>query len=751
MSHESFGRLTICHSTTGRLRVKTPEVRTGILDAQALEHFLTNRAGVESAEVRVRTGSIIVRYDGDLTSSQAIVETLREIIAHPSHLGAMFQREPAPMARNVSHSEEQGSLFFGLLKVFALTGFVAYYLLRTLLLKSPLSLKWIGLATVVGSLPLFRRALDDARRGRFISVHLFLSSGSVLALATGQPAAALEVAWIREVGEFLEDYIRDRSRRQIRETLILSARNAFVLVNGTEVETPIEDIGSGDTVVIHTSERIPVDGIILEGEALIDESHITGRAEPEHRTPGDSVHAGTMIHAGMVHVLAQDVGEDTYMARIVSRVEESLANRAEVENRADLLAVRLTILGLVSTGFTAMLTGDLNKTLSVLLAMASPCATVLAASTAVTAGLANAARNGVLVKGGLYLERFREIDCVCFDKTGTVTSEIPTLVEIIPVKPGAAPRDILGLAADAQAGNPHPIAKSLVQTAQSQGHVLRKAKRTNFVLGRGVIAVVGGHSVTVGNLRLMNDEGIDVSAFAAAAKRLEELGHTNVYVAKDGTANGLIAMANTVKPGLDDLLRKLRADGVTEIHLVSGDDSKVVRRIAETHGFEYYQGNMLPEDKAEYVEKLTTSGRYVVMVGDGINDALALSKARIGIAVGAGGSEAAIEAADIALVDGELYRLIHLRSLGEHTLNVIEQNHWFAISTDLLGAVLGLLGYLSPMMSGLSHVLHTGVIFINSSRVLAWTLPEEETALSDAVRNTTALPGQGNNGFLAQG
>ena len=244
------------------------------------------------------------------------------------------------------------------------------------------------------------------------------------------------------------------------------------------------------------------------------------------------------------------------------------------------------------------------------------------------------------------------------------------------------------------------------------------------MLGRGVMAVVDGHSVTVRNLRLMDDEGIDVSALSAATTRLEQLGHTNVYVAKDGISEGLIGVAYDVKAGLDELLRRLRADGVTQIHLVSGDDSKVVKTIADSHGFEFYRGNMLPEEKAEYIEKLTASGRNVVMVGDGINDALALSKARIGVAVGAGGSEAAIEAADIAVVDGDLFRLVHLRSLSEHTLNVIEQNHWFAIGTDVFGAVLGLLGYLSPMMSGLSHVLHTGVIFINSSRVLAWTLPE---------------------------
>lgn len=736
MSRESSSRFTVCHSIPGRLRIKAPVARTRALNSGLLERFLKDQAGIESADVRPHTGSIIVWYDSELTSTQAIEETLREVMATSPDLITRPEVGPTPTE---SRSEDQGSTFSGLLKVLALTGFAIYYLVRTLLLKSPLSPQWVALATVVGSLPLFGRALKDVQRGRLMSVHLFLSSGSVLALATGHPAAALEVAWIREVGEFLEDYVQDKSRRQIRETLLISARNAFVLVDGVEVEVPVESIRSGDTVVVHSSERVPVDGRIVEGEALIDESHFTGRAEPEHRKLGDSVQAGTIAHTGMVHVLAERVGEDTHMARIVQRVEESLANRAEVEKEADLLAARLTTLGLVATAFTAALTRDLNKTLSVLLAMASPCATVLAASTAVTAGLANAARNGALVKGGLYLERFREIDCVCFDKTGTVTSEVAALVEIVPVKPETEPEEVLALAADAQARNPHPLAKSLIQAAESQGYVQRKAKKTDIKLGRGVIAAVGKHSIIVGNLRLMNEEGIDVKGLGKAAARLEKLGHTNVYVAKDGIAEGLIGVAYGVKPGLDAILSRLKADGVKQIHLVSGDDDKVVRAVARSHGFEGYQGNLLPDRKAEYVESLTAAGMKVAMVGDGINDALALSKARIGVAMGAGGAEAAIEAADIALVDGELYRLVHLRCLSEYTLNVVEQNHWFAISTDVLAAALGLLGYLSPMMSGLSHVLHTVVIFINSSRVLAFTPSEPSNSMSGTARRQSLV------------
>lgn len=723
MKHELTDRSSICHSTSGRLRIKTPAVRSPMVNARALEELLAHRPGIRSADVRSRTGSVIIRYDGDAMTPQTVVDALREVLKSPSVLLSPGKEKTSPNEADI-RAIDQGSPFTGLLKVIALTGFMIYYLGRTYILKSPLNPLWIALATVVGSLPLFRRAFTDTAHGRLMSVHVFLSSGSVLALITGQPGAALEVAWIREVGQLLEDYVQDRSRRQIRETLMVSRHNAFLLIEGAEIEIPVERIRSGDTVIVHAPERIPVDGRIVEGEALIDESHITGRAEPEHRKPGDSVKAGTIVHVGNVQVRAEHVGEDTYTARIVSRVEESLANRAEVEKRADLLAARLTAVGLVSTAFTAMITRDPGKTLSVLLAMTSPCATVLAASTAVTAALANAARNKVLVKGGLYLERFGEIDCVCFDKTGTITSDVPSLVQILPASTGTETLEILGLAADAQTHNPHPIARSLVQAAISQGHIVRKPERTDVVLGRGVIALVNCNTITIGNAHLMKEKGIDISTLADEAKRLEQVGHTNVYVAKDGTAVGLIAMAYGAKPGLSALLSKLKADGVKQIHLVSGDENRVVETIAQSHGFDGYEGNLLPDRKADYVETLTASGLKVAMVGDGINDALALSRARIGVAMGAGGTEAAIEAADIALVDSDLWRLIHLRGLSGHTLNVIEQNHWFAITTDFFGAVLGMLGHISPMMSGFSHVLHTIVISMNSSRVLSWTSEE---------------------------
>ena len=477
---------------------------------------------------------------------------------------------------------------------------------------------------------------------------------------------------------------------------------------------------AGQIVVVRYSERIPVDGIVSDGEALVDEAHITGRSEPSVRRPGDRVYAGAIIAHGMLHIRARRVGSDTYMARIAKRVEDALANRSQAETEADLLANRLTVYGIVSTIATAIVTRSWSRTLSVQLAMASPCATVLAASTAVTAALANAARNGAIIKGGLYLERFGSVDCFCFDKTGTVTEKAPTLAEIVPARPQADPVEVLTLAADAQAHNPHPLARALIAAAASHGHQPRIPAQSDLVLGHGVKAVVDDHRIVVGNRSLMDDEGIDVTVFDNTDRRLTGLGYTCVYVAKDGSPEGLIGIAYEVQPRLDYLLDHLRADGVREIHLISGDATEVVRKVAQDHGFDGYGGDMLPEQKAEYVEKLNIAGRTVAMVGDGINDAPALAKARIGVALGAGGAEAAIEAADIALVDNDLIRLVHMRELSRRTLQVVEQNHWFAIASDVLGAMLGMAGYFSPLMSGFAHSLHTVVISLNSSRLLAW-------------------------------
>jgi cation-transporting P-type ATPase C len=358
-----------------------------------------------------------------------------------------------------------------------------------------------------------------------------------------------------------------------------------------------------------------------------------------------------------------------------------------------------------------------------MLVMACPCATVLAASTAVTAALANAARNHILVKGGLHMEMVGKADCFCFDKTGTITAEIPEVIEVIPRTPTQTEAQVLATAAIAEIHNEHPMARAVVDAASRHGVEPEPHTVCEFVLGRGVMAKTNGAEIIVGNERFMEDFDIRVNYFKSRARKRIQQGHTVLYVAKNRKLQGVIVVANSVRPNAKAVLDWLRDDGVSSLYLGTGDTRPVARDIALSLGFDDYRAELLPEDKAFYVDRFEEEGKRVVMVGDGVNDALALSKATVGVAMGAGGAEVAMEAADIALVDSELERLVTLRQLSRKTLRTIEQNYYLATSTNVLGIFLGAAGWLTPVMAGMLHILHTLGILINSSRLLNWKAP----------------------------
>ena len=710
---------TLRHAIPGRVRVKVTAFRLSEDQGRALTAWLTAQVEVREVEVHPISRSIILSYDARLTTLKVILDLVERALALLPTL---------PVDRSRSPEELSGpGLWSGMARALGLTAFLGYHLVRSVLFSSPLSHGALTLVAVLGGLPLLRDALGDLGQGRIIGLNPFLASACVLALATGESLTALEVIWVREVGEALERYVSDRSRREIRKILEVTTRSAYLWQEGTEVETPVARLQAGDVLVVHPAEKIPVDGEIIQGEALVDESQITGRAEPEFRQTGDMVFAGTILQQGKLLISAVKVGEQTYLSQMVALMEQSLANRSIAEKRADLLAARLTKLGLAATLLTLLGTRNLATAIAVELVMACPCATVLAASTAVTAALANAARHQVLVKGGLYLERLAVIDCICFDKTGTLTTDMPEVMEIITRTPSITPQRVLGLAAAAETHNPHPLALAIVQAASGAAQLTGTVASPEIVLGRGVRARVDDAALLVGNLPFMQEEGIDVGYFHNQAARLEDQGQSVIYVAKNGKIQGIIGISYQVRAEVAAVVAGLRREGVRELHLVSGDTAPVVQAMADRFAFEGWAGALLPADKSRYVEELAAAGRQVAVVGDGVNDTLALSKAQVGVAMGAGGAEAALAAADIALADNDLARFLFARRLSRQTLRVIEQNYWLAVSTDIVGGVLIIAGHLGPLVGGAIHVLHTLGIFLNSSRLLGWQPPREET------------------------
>ncbi len=712
----------LCHQLPRRIRLRHPLIRNSPLVSRLLQDRLSRLMGVIKVQVRPSTGSVILFYDSEQIMRSQLIERLSVNLA--GVLKRVAEEEAPNLGMLIKHSRSPvTSLSYHLINVSVLSGFMAYALVRRLIFKSPLPQKPLsttGVLTILGAIPLLKRAWSDFQDRKQIGLFAFLTAACGLAIVTGEVLTALEIIWVLSIGMLLETYVTDRARRVIRELFQVAPEKTVVIRDGVETEVRSDEVQVGDTVVLRAGRKIPIDGTVLEGKALVDEANISGRSQPEVRELKDHVYAGTIVQQGMLNIRAEKVGEETYLSRIVGLIEDSFASRTELEKRADILAVRLTRIGVASTACTFLLTGSVARAFSVMLVMACPCATVLAASTAVSAAIANAAEKQIFIKDGIYLEKLAEIDTICFDKTGTITTGTPRVTEILPLAKSQDSVKLLAVAAGAEARSQHPIAKGLIEEAVVRN--VAPAEMEEFVetIGQGIRAIYFSHTVLVGSQSFMKSQGIDVDHLKSEAVKFAKTGQTVIYVAIDGRIQGAITLGNTAREGTKAVLERLRRCGVRNLLLISGDTEPVVKTMAETLGFDSYQALMLPEDKALYIDRLVDQGGQVLMIGDGVNDALALSRATVAVAMGAGGSEVAVETAGIALARDELDGLVFLRLLSHSTLRVIEQNFWMANLTNFAGILLGATGWLPPVMAGALHIGHTLGIMVNSGRLIQW-------------------------------
>jgi manganese/zinc-transporting P-type ATPase C len=711
-----YPHLTVCHTIPGRVRVKVFQIKGSEPGAQALQYWLADQSGVQEARASAVNGSVVLRYDAGIWSVNSLLALLDQAL---SDFDKILEAAPpaCTVCQFVPEPPNPGHLWAGLAKVFGITGFLAFNLLSSWIFGFSFNPLVISAAATLASWPLLNRASVDILQGRVFGLNPLLGTGALLAILTGEPLTALEVVWIIELGRLLEDYIIYRTHRSVLAILQGTVKPVHVLRDGVVLDLPPDQVELGDLVQVHATERIPVDGRIAGGEALVDLSHLSGHNQGDLHQEGQQVWAGTLVQTGNLEIKAEKVGAHTYFARMLALVKESLDQRSPGQEKAEVLAERLSYLGTAATVTTFLITADPSRVFAVMLVMACPCATVLAATTAVTAALANAADNLILIKGGACLERFGETDCLCLDKTGTLTSDTPQVVEVI--SPSASQsQEVLFLAAAAEQHNPHPAARAILQAALAKGYQPESGWVSELISGQGVRASRDGKVVLVGNRHLMEQEGLEPGEYRQAAQTWEEAGEMPVFVAWDGEVMGLIRVAHPLRPNVPQIFQELRADGITEFHLLSGDVDRAVRPLATRLGCESYRAAISPLEKAEYVEALTASHRRVAVVGDGVNDALALSKAPVGVAMGAGGAEAALVAADITLVDNDLHKMLFIRQLSRRTRQVIEQNYWLAVSTDLLGALLAVLGRLTPVRASAIGLGHAAGIFLNSSRLL---------------------------------
>lgn len=602
---------------------------------------------------------------------------------------------------------------FGLLSVYAIYIFVSENILGVAIAAAPFSL--VGIISLVAAIPLLKESWEDIKNKKF-TLHTFMSSTLLMAIFFGEATAAFEIIYILRGGMLLEEYIANKSRQEIKNLVELDVQTVYILQDGMEIEIALEELHLGDIVVSRSGEKIPVDGTIHEGSAEINEALINGRSEPDFKQIGDEVFAGTTCEKGRIQIKVTALGNSTYIARTMREVEYSLMQKSPSELEADILANRLLKLGSVLTVGTLFFTGSLTAAFSVMIVMSCPCATVLAASTAISAGISNGAKAGILIKGGEALENVSKAEVFCFDKTGTLTTGKPLVSDIITVE-GVSEDELIQHAAIAEYRNTHPIAVSIINYAKEKELFVEQNGDTQIIPGYGVKTIFENKTILVGNKVFLHNHKISLKDYVDMVEEFLHQGKTVVYVATNKKLLGLIAFKHEVRVGTKEMIENLRSKGVKHIALLTGDEEKVANAFALEFGFDKVYANQTPQGKADAIEELKTQYNKVVMIGDGVNDTYGMSKADVAISFAAGGSEAAIAVSDIAITHSHPEDVTYLYDLSKRSLNVVNQNYWIGTGTNLIGVAFSAFGKLSPIGAGLIHIGHTVGIMTNSSKL----------------------------------
>jgi len=523
------------------------------------------------------------------------------------------------------------------------------------------------------------------------------------------------------LGKTFEAIAKGRTSEAIKKLMGLQPKTARVIKDGIEKDIPIEEVQIEDIIVVRPGERVPVDGVIIEGNSSIDESMITGESIPVDKSVGDEVIGATINKFGSFKFQATKVGKDTVLSQIVKMVEEAQGSKAPVQRLADKISgifVPIVIgIALVTFLIYYLVVGDFNIGLInavAVLVIACPCALGLATPTAIMVGTGKGAENGILFKSGEHLERAHEMKAIVFDKTGTITKGEPEVTDIIPV--GNMDRDeLLKLAATVEKTSEHPLGQAIVKKAEENLLMIEKAEEFTAIPGKGIKAGFGNKTIYVGNRRLMEEENMDVKSLEERLSQLEEEGKTAMIVAVDGNIEGIIAVADRIKDSSKEAIEKLIKMGL-EVYMITGDNERTARAIGEQVGIENILAEVLPENKAEVVESIKAKGKKVGMVGDGINDAPALAAADVGFAIGTG-TDVAIEAADVTLMRGDLMSIVTAIRLSHRTMRAIKQNLFWAFFYNTIGIPFAALGFLNPMIAGAAMAFSSVSVVTNSLRL----------------------------------
>ena len=693
-------KCTILHEGKGRMRVHVEKVRMTLHRADVLEAYLNHHDAIVHAAVYERTGDVVITYTGKRTAAIAILAGYKFDVAEYDALVTSAD------SRRLNR-EYQDKMF----------DLVAGRCLRKLFLPAPLDAAYTAFRSIRFLWKGVRCVLS-----RRLEVEVLDALSIGVSLLRGDFGTAGSVMFLLNLGSLLEEWTRKKSLDDLARSMALNVDKVWVRSQGTEVLVPLTKVRSGDEVVVRSGNMIPLDGTVLEGEAMVNQAALTGEAMPVRKTEGSTLYAGTVVEEGECVFIAKAEGGSNRYDKIVAMIEESEKLKSSTENRALALADKLVPWCLGATGVTYLLTRNVTRAISCLMVDFS-CALKLSMPLAVLSAMRECGSYHITVKGGKYLEALSQADTIVFDKTGTLTRATPQVVDVVPFS-GCNEREVLQLAACLEEHFPHSMANAVVRAAKERGISHEEMhSEVEYIVAHGIASRVSGERVVIGSHHFVfEDEKCTIPA--AEQQKFDALkpAYSHLYMAASGQLVGVICISDPLRPEAAAVLNGLRALGIRNTVMMTGDSERTAAAIAKQVGVDRFFAEVLPEDKANFVQQAKAEGHTVVMIGDGINDSPALSAADIGIAINSGAAIAR-EIADVTIKADSLEELVALKAIANSLQKRVHANYRFVLTFNSALIALGALGILQPASSAMLHNLSTIGISLKSMTNL---LPENK-------------------------
>ncbi|RIX46574.1 cadmium-translocating P-type ATPase [Paenibacillus nanensis] len=697
------------------MRVVTGDVRTYSIEgmdcsscALTIENHLKGQDAVKSVKVNFSTGRMTIEHDN------SVEDILKEVSKTGYKAELVTSRRPGEAKRDRS-----GMNALVLSGVLLFIGFIGSYSEVTAALSPIL----YALAIVVSGYKPAKSAFF-AVKSRSLDMNVLMTAAVIGAAAIGEWLEGATVVWLFALGNVLQSRSIEKTRNSIRSLIDLAPPEAWVKQGQELLRKPVEEVSAHDVIVVKPGDRIPLDGEVISGESSVNQAPITGESLPVDKQAGDVVYAGTINEHGSLEVKVTKLVQDTTISKIIHLVEEAQEQKAPTEAFVDKFArvytpivflfalVVMVIPPLVGFGTWS---GWFYKGLE-LLVVACPCALVISTPVAIVSAIGNAARNGVLIKGGAFLEIAGKVSAIAFDKTGTLTEGKPKVAHIIPY--GTTEVELLSIAKTLEEYSTHPIAKAVVDYANGKGVQAKEAGSYKNIVGKGVSAMIDSQEYFAGNLKLFLDLNTNLEGANERISSLQQEGHTIVIIGTRLQLIGILAVADTVRHTSVKALSSLRSVGVNQVVLLTGDNEGTAKKVAAETGVNRYFAELLPEDKVSVVQQLQGEGHVVAMAGDGINDAPALATANLGIAMGGAGTDTAMETADIVLMADNLEKLPHTVKLSRKAMRIIKQNIWFSLIVKAAALILIFPEVLTLWIAVISDTGAALIVILNSMRLL---------------------------------